>query len=206
MRPDATDPLDARFRAPPLADGAIHVWVLPHEDERERANALLAAYEGVPRERIAFETHAHGKPRLRGGAIEFNLSHSGALALLALARATPVGVDLERLDRRIAREDALIARCFSAEEAAAIAAARVPREALLRGWCAKEALVKAFGRGIAYGLKRVRLQWDAHDAPRIAAVDGPAAGTWQLAELDVAPGYRAALAYAGLERLVETFR
>lgn len=201
----ASDPLAPAFRAPPLDAHTIHVWLLPHAGETTRQRALLAAYAGVSAVELA--PALHGKPRLARGDLEFNLSHSGAHALLALARGTPVGVDLERRERRVAREAALIARCFDVDEAAAIARAEDPRDALLRAWCAKEALVKAIGRGIAYGLRRVRLTW-ADGEPRLAALEGPASasGPWRIAMLDPAPGYRAALAYAGASRGIIGFR
>jgi 4'-phosphopantetheinyl transferase len=46
----------------------------------------------------------HGKPRLdeaSGSAIEFSVSHSGDRTVVALAMGTPVGVDVERIDRRL---------------------------------------------------------------------------------------------------------
>ena len=72
--------------------------------------------------------------------------------------------------------------------------------AFLRLWCAKEALLKAHGRGLAFGLHRLEFSGmdDAADAPlRLVACD-PAMGEpgrWQLHEWEPQPGYRAALAW-----------
>ena len=69
-----------------------------------------------------------------------------------------------------------------------------------RVWCAKEALLKAHGRGLAFGLHRLEFSGmdDAADAPlRLVACD-PALGEpgrWQLHEWEPQPGYRAALAW-----------
>jgi 4'-phosphopantetheinyl transferase len=78
----------------------------------------------------------------------FSLSHSGHLALFALARG-PLGVDLE-LGRRWVDEPAVAARALSHEHADRLA--RLPatrrREEFLRLWARHEAAVKLGGTGI----------------------------------------------------------
>jgi 4'-phosphopantetheinyl transferase len=60
---------------------------------------VLGRYAGVPAAAIALELGENGKPRLADPAhgLEFNLSHSGGLALIAVSQR-PVGVDVERIE------------------------------------------------------------------------------------------------------------
>ena len=55
---------------------------------------LLARYLETGPERVRFVYNAFGKPALNpqfGSEVTFNLSHSGRLALIAIARAVNVG-------------------------------------------------------------------------------------------------------------------
>ncbi|HWC49127.1 MAG TPA: hypothetical protein VG448_09630 [Solirubrobacterales bacterium] len=57
---------------------------------------VLAEYLNQPAAAIELEVTERGKPRLRGdGELEFNLSHSASLALVAVTHGRAVGVDLE---------------------------------------------------------------------------------------------------------------
>ncbi|MGH9423025.1 MAG: 4'-phosphopantetheinyl transferase family protein, partial [Thermoanaerobaculia bacterium] len=72
-------------------------------DDRRRSIVARAAtrrllgreLDADPRELIIVEEE-HGKPALLNREIEFNASHSGDLVALALAKGTPVGIDVER--------------------------------------------------------------------------------------------------------------
>jgi len=87
----------------------------------------------------------HGKPRLLdGGAIDFNLSHSGDFVLLAVASDRLVGVDVERIAGGPGPVEIL--RWLGPDAAAPEA----PDErSLLRRWTAAEARLKMTGRGLA---------------------------------------------------------
>ena len=97
----------------------------------------------------------HGKPAVVDAAeCSFSLSHSGALAVVAIARGRgEVGVDVEmRRDRR--HLDRLAARVFTAEALAEWRAltpgARL--DAFLRAWT----IMEAFGKATGHGLVRPR--------------------------------------------------
>jgi phosphopantetheinyl transferase len=63
---------------------------------------VLAAYLGEEPGQIRLGEGEHGKPRLEGPSkrLEFNLSHSGEIALVAVSGEHPVGVDVERVRPR----------------------------------------------------------------------------------------------------------
>ena len=61
---------------------------------------LLAHHLQQSARDLVFSVGSHGKPHLDAAtALEFNLSHSGELALIAVALGRAVGVDVESLSR-----------------------------------------------------------------------------------------------------------
>ncbi len=150
---DSGDP-DALW---PLLSGAEQaradrLLVPGHRDAYIRAHAglrlILAAPLATPPARIAFQQGPQGKPAV-AGPLEFNLTTSGDLALVALHWDQPVGIDCERLT---ANRDMLgiARRLFSpAEVAMLLAEDEVERPALFaRFWTALEATVKLDGGGL----------------------------------------------------------
>jgi 4'-phosphopantetheinyl transferase len=104
-------------------------------------------------------SHEHGRPSLSGGdltgAPSFSLSHSGDVAVVAVA-AEPIGADVERVHPR-RYLDAVARRVLRDDEFARWAA--LPETdrvvAFLRVWTAKEAYVKLLGVGITRALRDV---------------------------------------------------
>jgi 4'-phosphopantetheinyl transferase len=99
---------------------------------------------------LVIDEEEFGKPVLRGRAIEFNASHSGDLVALAFSKETAVGVDVERR-RKLTDTLALARRYFSAEEVAIVDRETDATDAFFAIWTAKEAIVKASGKGIGTG-------------------------------------------------------
>jgi len=149
---------------------------------RAGLRTLLGRRLAVDPAAIAFAAGPDGKPYVSSAPLRFNLSHAGDVALVALAPAHEVGVDVERLDRR----SGAVERALSAGERAALASAggALRHRALLQLWCRKEALAKARGSGLGWAPERV---------------DTLAAGDAALVDLDVGAGYVAALAVLGAD-------
>src|SRR5438094_471400 len=78
---------------------------------------------GIAPEKLAFVYGDHGKPALvevpRPTDVQFNLAHSGDLAILAIARDRDLGADVERL-RPVPEHARIAARFFSPVENAAL--------------------------------------------------------------------------------------
>ncbi len=210
MRSDDAKDLAGIFHRTP---DAAHVWVVPIQtleprfhnvlsaEERERAarfrfdpdrerflashvalRQLVGTYMGVAAEAVQFREGPRGKPRVEGG-LEFNLSHSGDLALVGIARA-PVGVDIERIAPRKALMN-IAARYFHTDETAWLES-RGEGERLrefYRLWTMKEAFLKATGTGLAGGLDRKT------DPATIAG--------FSCADVDPDPDYAAAVVIEG---------
>jgi 4'-phosphopantetheinyl transferase len=113
---------------------------------------VLAPYTGLTPAALRFSTEHSGKPRIAGEAGErlgWNLSHSGDMALVAVAGG-PVGVDIE-CTRPLDDLAGLAERCLTAAETRELASAAEPARvrAFLSGWTRKEACLKTVGAGLA---------------------------------------------------------
>jgi 4'-phosphopantetheinyl transferase len=190
-----------------LRDDEIHVWRLDYRQQFGRAplRTVLAAYLGIDAAEVVLVDGEHGRPELAMGhqpALGFNWSHSGGHALIALGRRVAPGIDLERKRPR-ARALEIAERYFSADETAALAALPASERsvAFLELWTAKEAVLKALGRGIAFGLDRLSIA-SAGNQLRLRRLEGDDVDAWQLRRLAIAPELIAALAWRGDERRI----
>lgn len=108
--------------------------------------AELAERQGTRPQDLRFSFGPEGKPHLAG--LEWNLTHEGDWALLVVSADGPVGVDLARSPADA--DDLAPVACTPTERAylSGLPAARRP-DAFGRLWSIKEALVKAWGRGLS---------------------------------------------------------
>lgn len=155
---------------------------------RAALRALLARLLGVAGAAVPLVTAASGQPLAAGTPWHVSVAHSGALAVVALARA-PVGVDVEAA-RDMPDAVAMARTWFTPEEAARVAAC--PAD-FLPLWTAKEAVLKAAGTGLAGGLAQFTLApLTTAFAPLSTPADSALAG-FAVRRLDVADGHHAAL-------------
>jgi 4'-phosphopantetheinyl transferase len=69
---------------------------------RSSLRLILSKYAGGDPVSLVFRYGKHGKPALMPATgIEFNLSHSGDWASVAVTRSIPVGVDIERMRENV---------------------------------------------------------------------------------------------------------
>ncbi|MGT2487204.1 4'-phosphopantetheinyl transferase family protein [Methylobacterium oryzae CBMB20] len=135
---------------------------------------------------------AASRSRGRGaGAADFNLSHSGARALIGLARDAAIGVDVEAV-RPIPDALRIAAAHFAADEVSTLARAHrnVIAHSFFGLWTRKEAVVKALGSGLSLPLDRFSVSVPP-EPPRLMRAAGDASwnlsGPWSLEELDCGP-------------------
>jgi 4'-phosphopantetheinyl transferase len=168
-------PLDAAEGPPPTAGevaraARFHGVDLQRRYLRSHA-ALREILAGYTDARLDFAVSANGKPFLPGAPdIQFNLSHSREMALVAVTLELEVGVDVEWI-RPMPDYREIADRFFPPAEAAQVA----DEDDFFRRWTRLEAVAKACGTGV-YGI----------------AVEP--SGEWTIEELAAAPGYAAAVA------------
>lgn len=112
-------------------------------------NLFLSRFTGTEPAKHVFLKNESGKPFLKSpeNKLHFNLSHAGDDFLIAVS-VQPVGIDLEKKDRKIPELDDILKRYYSREEQQAVKNSAYPEEMFLRIWTVKEAIVKAIGTGI----------------------------------------------------------
>ena len=123
----------------------------------------LAAVLGLSPTDVPLAVREGGKPFVYGHDVSFNLSHSGAHAVVAIAHGAEVGIDLETVDRFDSMDDELdgLARaCLTGEEQVALAALPSGRRVrrFLAYWTAKEARMKLTGEGMALEPQTIALK------------------------------------------------
>jgi 4'-phosphopantetheinyl transferase len=151
-------------------------------------------------DRLCFEDGPFGKPGLAGEAqarLQFNVSHSGDVILIAIAPGRAVGVDVEHVRPDIALEG-IARRFFSQHECASLAALDAPSrpDGFYACWTRKEAYIKARGEGLSLPLRQFDVSVPPDQPARLLKTrpDTAEAQRWTLLDLDVGSGYRAALA------------
>ncbi len=162
---------------------------------------LLEAYQGIPARQLQFAYSAYGRPSLADTAscapIEFNISHSAGLALLAFSRFHRVGIDIEKV-RRDFEPLEISENYFSLSERAVLRGlpAELRHEAFFRCWTRKEAFIKALGEGLSHPLDAfdVSIKPGSTAALLSTRPDRDEAARWMLRELTAPEGYVAALA------------
>ena len=182
----------ARF----AVDPARRLFILT----RATLRMLLGRELGVDPQTLQFHYSPEGKPSLHPSHgvldLHFNVSHSGELALLALARGLRVGVDLERIEDQ--PDIDAIAGAFFAKAERELLQQKAPaqrKDTFYRIWARKEAILKASGAGIAAGLREPDVSGlSASAAGQIAGIVKFRINSWLLHDLSPDPCYAAALA------------
>jgi 4'-phosphopantetheinyl transferase len=164
---------------------------------------LIEGYSGLDARRITFKYNRYGKPLLEsddGQDLVFNVSHSGERALYVFARGMPVGVDLERLRSNVDHSQ-IARRFFTADETSVLE--KLPEEqrldAFFNGWTRKEALIKAMGQGLAFGLNSFDVSLRPGEPPVLLRTryDEDDVEHWAIGDIPVESGYKAAFAARG---------
>jgi 4'-phosphopantetheinyl transferase len=212
----AATPASASLLSPDERERAARLLV---EDKRAQFVAgrgvlrrVLGQYLGVAPQALVFAYGPHGKPTLRndGSAAElaFNFSHSANLALIGVARAGTIGIDIEHRGRHISV--APFARhILSASEAATLA--RRPqarhRQVLLATWTRKEAYLKALGVGLSRPMTgfTTGIAEDGATVVRELEDAGGKPQPWAFIPLAAHPDYLACLAVPGRDWTVQRF-
>lgn len=206
-----------------VADGELRWLKMLSPDEQTRAarfhfardrrrfastravlRTLLSAYLGSEPQKVTFAYAGRGKPSLKSQnsaeSMEFNVSHSADVALLAFARGRRLGVDVEQIRDNL-DPLAIARRYFSAPEQSQLAAL-APDEryaGFFRCWTRKEAYIKALGDGLSLPLDSFDVSLKARDQNALLGcrIDGTDITMWRLEDIEVGKGYASALCVQG---------
>jgi 4'-phosphopantetheinyl transferase len=126
---------------------------------RTLVRKILAQRLGVPFSTLNFGKNEYGKPYLQGFPenFAFNISHSSGLIALALIQnADTIGIDVERIDRKLNID--IRDTVFTPEEIQNQLALEESKqqEAFFELWTLKESYMKAIGKGFSLSPKSFR--------------------------------------------------
>lgn len=168
---------------------------------------LLATYLKIEPSALQFLYNEFGKPAIDGPPearrLSFNLSHSRAIVLAAVAIDREVGVDVQFIDDALS-SDEVAERFFAANEVTKLNA--LPAHLKLPGffnyWARKEAYIKARGMGLSIPLDSFDVSSDA--GQRRALIRG-GDQIWKIEDLDIDSRYAAAVSASGRDWQVAQF-
>ena len=177
-----------------LFDSANFLWILSN-NEIERVNKirvekkkhqhiitkgmikkLLSNILNKDPYKIELLYNTHGKPfineKYNGSSVEFNTSHSGEYALIAITLDNKIGVDIQKIKPEVDFK-ALSNRFFSNDEKHELMKLdeHKQQDAFYLGWVRKESFIKATGMGVAYGLDRFSVPLNKEDNSNVVISD-----------------------------------
>jgi 4'-phosphopantetheinyl transferase len=121
---------------------------------------------------LTFELGSHGRPELvqpeQPGRLRFNLSHTRGMVACAVTLEHDIGVDVERIERRV-EIDSLARNVFSEAEREALDRLEptAKRRRFFELWTLKEAYIKAVGKGLSLPLRAITLELGSGQRPSI---------------------------------------
>jgi len=168
---------------------------------------VLGKYLKMDPAKICFQYSDKGRPSLATHtgvpSLHFNLSHTKGLALLAIASATQVGVDVEMV-RTIPERGDIANRHFSHDEQLLFKPGE-DDEAFFGCWTRKEALLKTIGAGLTRPLHTFGIVPDQKQPNWYRVIgDFPEADRWCVHSFMIEPGFLGAVAF-GNTRLKPIF-
>jgi len=161
---------------------------------------ILSLYLGIGPEDLAFHYGDYGKPELTMDSdLQFNLSHAGDVALIAVTHNRQLGVDVEPV-RALPDADDIVERFFSAREVAVYRSLPPPArpEAFFTCWTRKEAFIKALGDGLTHPLDAFDVTVRPEEPAALLCVRGETESPrWHMEALPIDSGYAATVAIEG---------
>ena len=144
------------------AAGEVHIIYVPEPDDsnlhkagagRAMIREILSYYLCIDKGLVCLHESRHGKPYLASPAIGrnlyFNISHTEGYLAFAMSTSTPLGIDIEKVDRNV-RLQSLMGRFFHAKEIKKFLdysdEERVKH--FIHYWTLKESFVKGLGTGM----------------------------------------------------------
>lgn len=180
-----------------------------------RLRQILSNCTGEHPKSLQFLMGRSGKPQLYGVShlqrIQFNLAHSGHLALLGVTLDADIGVDLEEI-RPLDHLTLMAHYWLSNREVMELAKLQGYEqiECFYRYWTRKEALIKALGRGLTRQMSAVDVSLKSTTQERMVAIDselgGDAQQLWSMCNVTPHSNFLGAVVARGRDLNVVHFR
>ena len=158
---------------------------------------LISNYTGLDPRELVFSKNPFGKPFLCNrvnSEICFNVAHSGNLLLFAIGKAKQVGIDVEKIEERISYRG-ISPLVFSSKEQLSLSRSMDPIHDFYVLWTAKEAILKASGRGFSYPANQFSvITVNGVPYPSIIPEELTGGFSCSLSSFSPAKGYSAAMA------------
>ncbi|BAO74624.1 4'-phosphopantetheinyl transferase family protein [Winogradskyella sp. PG-2] len=158
---------------------------------------------------ISFEYKTYGKPEFKHQTdLNFNVSHSGDMAVIAFVYDHAIGVDIEKIKNDFDTLE-IASNFFSKKEISALQKIAHAKQhiAFYRCWTRKEALIKAKGNGLSFPLDQFSMTLDSDLEAELLETkwDLTEKNNWQLLSFIPNQGYIAALIVGSIVNNVDYF-
>jgi len=205
---------------------AEQLWELLDSDDKSRASKfqlsldrdrfvisntilrkLLSKYLGIEPTEIHFEHSANGKPSIAGHCeMQFTVAHSKDMMLWAFTKNSPIGIDVEHLNREVDVYSLMEHYC-SPNEQAKIKGSPISeqRTSFITCWTRKEAFFKAVGCGLSFAPAQLEVSLLETESPEVLATPWLERdrNNWSLRSFDLPGCYRAAVAINAQKKNIE---
>ncbi len=186
-----------RLRLP----GQRAAFVFAHSLQRQ----VLSRYVRIDPGQLVFGFEGHGKPALKPG-VQFNLTHSGSAALVAVSSHRALGIDLEDGERRMDLESLALACLHEPDRHLLDQVPEHQRQAcLLQWWTRKEAVLKGQGCGLTRDPRDLPVTWAHEPCPASAGYLEDQGRHWSIIDLPLGPRWRATVAIDGPVRKLQGY-
>lgn len=164
---------------------------------RALVRTVLSRYASIHPQAWAFATNPHGRPHIANAGADcagltFNVSHTGGLIVLAVARAMRLGVDVEFESGRASILE-IAAGSFAPDELADLQAlpAALRQHRFFEYWTLKESYIKARGEGLSIPLDQFSFTLQGERAVTLSIdprqVD--TASAWRFQQFRLSPAH-----------------
>jgi 4'-phosphopantetheinyl transferase len=150
---------------------------------------FVGNYLEIPPAKVQFAQNTYGKPFVNN--LEFNLSHSNDLVLLAFSHSRPIGVDIEQVRSNLDYEGIARKNFSQAENKILHSLSGTPKlRAFFEIWTMKEACIKAVGKGLSIPLTHFGVSLAQVQTVQLEQL-------WTVQKLSLGADYCGAIAVAG---------
>lgn len=168
---------------------------------RAALRKIIGGYLQVSPDEVEISARHYGKPFVstESCGLQFNVSHSHEVAVIAISRGREVGVDLEFVDQSFDVRG-VAPSVFSTEEVSRINSLAADQQvgAFFTGWTRKEALLKALGDGLSTSDElQAAVSQLRHDEALFRYMENGTSREWTLISFAIDEQFKAALAIEG---------